>query len=303
MPSSPRGCLRGSARALMLSGLPPLAGLQTVLPSYLRERFVAAALSYIACGSAGELLCRQSDCRCQCQPAFPRCNCPEADIQALESSLAQLGRAWESHHSQFEESGEAGETPPNISLSLQAAQAGCWVSRVVFSLWRFQSSGGGRLLSAPLSPPALWGLLTPSPSPHRGVSGTGEKAAHRPFPEQDSHLPLLGHGSGCPASLPTAGHQPEAALQENLPTHPAALQPQQTLPPPASLQAAKGEVECHGIPCWGHCPMPQGWLRARATSCGCNWTSSHLAGMPGGEQAAGVAVPAWNVALRDLVQT
>ncbi|NXO95422.1 BRNP2 protein, partial [Certhia brachydactyla] len=83
-----------------------LQGLQTVLPSYLRERFVAAALSYIACGSAGDLVCRQSDCRCQCQPAFPRCNCPEADIQALESSLAQLGRAWESHHSQFEESEE-----------------------------------------------------------------------------------------------------------------------------------------------------------------------------------------------------
>ncbi|NXE90937.1 BRNP2 protein, partial [Menura novaehollandiae] len=83
-----------------------LQGLQTVLPSYLRERFVAAALSYIACGSAGELLCRHSDCRCQCQPAFPRCNCPEADVQALESSLAQLGRAWESHHSQFEESEE-----------------------------------------------------------------------------------------------------------------------------------------------------------------------------------------------------
>ncbi|XP_021401542.2 BMP/retinoic acid-inducible neural-specific protein 2 isoform X1 [Lonchura striata] len=83
-----------------------LQGLQTVLPSYLRERFVAAALSYIACGSAGELLCRRSDCRCQCQPAFPRCNCPEADVQALESSLAQLGRAWESHHSQFEESEE-----------------------------------------------------------------------------------------------------------------------------------------------------------------------------------------------------
>ncbi|NWU05885.1 BRNP2 protein, partial [Cephalopterus ornatus] len=83
-----------------------LQGLQTVLPSYLRERFVAAALSYIACSSAGELVCRRSDCRCQCQPAFPRCNCPEADIQALESSLAQLWRAWESHHGQFEESEE-----------------------------------------------------------------------------------------------------------------------------------------------------------------------------------------------------
>ncbi|KAF1514679.1 UNVERIFIED_CONTAM: BMP/retinoic acid-inducible neural-specific protein 2, partial [Eudyptes pachyrhynchus] len=83
-----------------------LQGLQTVLPSYLRERFVAAALSYIACSSTGELVCHQSDCHCQCQPTFPRCNCPEADIQALESSLAQLRRAWESHHGQFEESEE-----------------------------------------------------------------------------------------------------------------------------------------------------------------------------------------------------
>ncbi|NXN56254.1 BRNP2 protein, partial [Rynchops niger] len=83
-----------------------LQGLQTVLPSYLRERFVAAALSYIACSSAGELVCRRSDCRCQCQPTFARCNCPEADVQALESSLAQLRQTWESHHGQFEESEE-----------------------------------------------------------------------------------------------------------------------------------------------------------------------------------------------------
>ncbi|NXC41092.1 BRNP2 protein, partial [Penelope pileata] len=83
-----------------------LQGLQTVLPHHLRERFVAAALSYIACSSAGELVCRRSDCRCQCQPAFPHCNCPETDIQALEGSLAQLQHAWDSHHGQFEESEE-----------------------------------------------------------------------------------------------------------------------------------------------------------------------------------------------------
>lgn len=88
-----------------------------MLPSYLRERFVAAALSYIACGSAGELVCHRSDCRCRCQPAFPRCNCPEPDVQALENSLAQLWRAWESHHNQFEESGE---TPHRASPSLLA---------------------------------------------------------------------------------------------------------------------------------------------------------------------------------------
>uniref|UniRef100_A0A8C6ZFJ8 BMP/retinoic acid inducible neural specific 2 n=1 Tax=Nothoprocta perdicaria TaxID=30464 RepID=A0A8C6ZFJ8_NOTPE len=72
-----------------------LLGLQTVLPRHLRERFVAAALSYVACSSAGELLCRSNDCCCQCRPAFPQCNCPEADIQAMEGSLAQLQRAWE----------------------------------------------------------------------------------------------------------------------------------------------------------------------------------------------------------------
>ncbi|NXJ11411.1 BRNP2 protein, partial [Odontophorus gujanensis] len=83
-----------------------LQGLQTVLPHHLRERFVAAALSYIACSSVGELVCRRSDCRCQCQPTFPHCNCPEADIQALEGNLVQLQHAWDSHHSQFEESEE-----------------------------------------------------------------------------------------------------------------------------------------------------------------------------------------------------
>ncbi|NXA53650.1 BRNP2 protein, partial [Nothocercus julius] len=83
-----------------------LLGLQTVLPRHLREPFVAAALSYIACSSAGELLCRRNDCCCQCRAAFPRCNCPEADIEAMEGSLAQLRHAWESHHGQFEESEE-----------------------------------------------------------------------------------------------------------------------------------------------------------------------------------------------------
>lgn len=38
--------------------------------------------------------------------------------------------------------------------------------------------------------------------------------------------------------------------------------------------------------------------------CGWDWRSSHLGGMPGErEQAALAAVPAWNAALRDQVQT
>ncbi|XP_006033308.1 BMP/retinoic acid-inducible neural-specific protein 2 [Alligator sinensis] len=83
-----------------------LLGLQVLLPSYLRERFVGAALSYITCSSEGELLCRKNDCWCHCEPSFPECNCPEVDIQAMEESLLQIQDAWNNHNRQFEESEE-----------------------------------------------------------------------------------------------------------------------------------------------------------------------------------------------------
>ncbi|XP_075793005.1 BMP/retinoic acid-inducible neural-specific protein 2 isoform X2 [Pelodiscus sinensis] len=83
-----------------------LLGLQVLLPDYLRESFVAAALSYITCSSEGQLVCRENDCWCQCGPGFPGCNCPEADIQALEASLLQLRDAWDGHNRHFEESEE-----------------------------------------------------------------------------------------------------------------------------------------------------------------------------------------------------
>ncbi|KYO24308.1 hypothetical protein Y1Q_0004335 [Alligator mississippiensis] len=83
-----------------------LLGLQVLLPSYLRERFVGAALSYITCSSEGELLCRKNDCWCHCEPSFPECNCPEVDIQAMEDSLLQIQDAWNNHNRQFEESEE-----------------------------------------------------------------------------------------------------------------------------------------------------------------------------------------------------
>ncbi|XP_042707167.1 BMP/retinoic acid-inducible neural-specific protein 2 isoform X3 [Chrysemys picta bellii] len=83
-----------------------LGGLQVLLPDYLRECFVAAALSYITCSSEGELICRKNDCWCQCGPGFPDCNCPEADIQAMEDSLLQIQDAWDNHNRQFEESEE-----------------------------------------------------------------------------------------------------------------------------------------------------------------------------------------------------
>ncbi|KAM6218298.1 BMP/retinoic acid-inducible neural-specific protein 2 [Rhynchocyon petersi] len=83
-----------------------LLGLQVLLPEYLRERFVAAALSYITCSSEGELICRENDCWCKCGPTFPECNCPDADIQAMEDSLLQIQDSWATHNRQFEESEE-----------------------------------------------------------------------------------------------------------------------------------------------------------------------------------------------------
>ncbi|XP_053463592.1 BMP/retinoic acid-inducible neural-specific protein 2 isoform X2 [Nycticebus coucang] len=81
-----------------------LLGLQVLLPEYLRERFVAAALSYIMCSSEGELVCKDNDCWCRCGPTFPECNCPGADIQAMEASLLQIRDSWATHNRQFEES-------------------------------------------------------------------------------------------------------------------------------------------------------------------------------------------------------
>ena len=86
-------------------------GLQVLLPEYLRERFVAAALSYITCSSEGELICRGHDCWCKCSPTFPECNCPDADIRALEDSLLQIQDSWVTHNQQFEESGEQSAGP------------------------------------------------------------------------------------------------------------------------------------------------------------------------------------------------
>nr|XP_036878325.1 BMP/retinoic acid-inducible neural-specific protein 2 [Manis javanica] len=83
-----------------------LLGLQVLLPEYLRERFVAAALSYITCSSEGELICKENDCWCKCSPTFPECNCPDADIQAMEDSLLQIQDSWATHNRQFEESEE-----------------------------------------------------------------------------------------------------------------------------------------------------------------------------------------------------
>ncbi|XP_026867157.2 BMP/retinoic acid-inducible neural-specific protein 2 [Electrophorus electricus] len=83
-----------------------LKGLQEVLPEFLQNRFVDAALSYVACNSEGELLCRHNDCWCLCSPRFPDCNCPFTDIKAMEESLRKAKESWTASNSEFVESDE-----------------------------------------------------------------------------------------------------------------------------------------------------------------------------------------------------
>ncbi|XP_067109481.1 BMP/retinoic acid-inducible neural-specific protein 2 [Osmerus mordax] len=83
-----------------------LKGLQDVLPEFLRNRFVEAALSYVACNSEGELLCRNNDCWCHCSAKFPDCNCPFADIKVNEDNLRKIKEAWNTFNNDFMESDE-----------------------------------------------------------------------------------------------------------------------------------------------------------------------------------------------------
>ncbi|XP_033876418.2 BMP/retinoic acid-inducible neural-specific protein 3-like [Acipenser ruthenus] len=83
-----------------------LQGLQDILPEFLQNRFVEAALSYVACNSEGELLCRNNDCWCQCSGKFPECNCPSTDINVMEDNLRKSKKAWASFNADFEESDE-----------------------------------------------------------------------------------------------------------------------------------------------------------------------------------------------------
>ncbi|CAL8280978.1 unnamed protein product [Lota lota] len=83
-----------------------LQGMQMVLPTYLRGRFVQAALNYIGCKSRGQFVCRASECWCQCSAAFPQCNCPLADLEALETSLRGIRDAWTLSNLEFQQSDE-----------------------------------------------------------------------------------------------------------------------------------------------------------------------------------------------------
>lgn len=82
------------------------AGLQAILPEYLRARFVQAALSYIGCNEEGQFVCRDNDCWCQCAVDYPQCNCPEVDLRAMEASLLKIRDSWNTANQDFEESGQ-----------------------------------------------------------------------------------------------------------------------------------------------------------------------------------------------------
>ncbi|EPY78995.1 family with sequence similarity 5, member B [Camelus ferus] len=123
-----------------------LLGLQVLLPEYLRERFVAAALSYITCSSEGELVCRENDCWCECSPTFPQCNCPDADIQAMEDSLLQIQDSWATHSRQFEESGEQSADPDIPPVDGKWLSLSYWWNRIQSLLYCGESIFPGTFL-------------------------------------------------------------------------------------------------------------------------------------------------------------
>ncbi|XP_028259865.1 BMP/retinoic acid-inducible neural-specific protein 3a.2 isoform X1 [Parambassis ranga] len=117
-----------------------LQGLQVILPDYLRESFVQAALSYIACNGEGDFVCKDSDCWCNCDPKFPECNCPYMDIQAMEESLERITETWGLLYKEFEESDEFkafyARLPQNYFLNVSTIQH-LWSLDSLFQ-WRYE---------------------------------------------------------------------------------------------------------------------------------------------------------------------
>lgn len=95
------------------------AGLQVILPGYLRSRFIQAALNYVGCKSEGQFVCKNSDCWCDCSVDFPQCNCPRSDVATLENNLLRIRDAWRLTYKEFEESGES-EIPSKWDLKMSA---------------------------------------------------------------------------------------------------------------------------------------------------------------------------------------
>ncbi|XP_038855544.1 BMP/retinoic acid-inducible neural-specific protein 3-like [Salvelinus namaycush] len=117
-----------------------LQGLQVILPDYLRDSFVQAALSYIACNVEGGFICKDNDCWCKCDPKFPECNCPYMDIQAMEDSLQRITETWGTLYKEFEDSDEfktfLTRLPQNFFLNVTTIQH-LWSLDGVFQ-WRYE---------------------------------------------------------------------------------------------------------------------------------------------------------------------
>ncbi|KAK1164065.1 BMP/retinoic acid-inducible neural-specific protein 3-like isoform X1 [Acipenser oxyrinchus oxyrinchus] len=111
-----------------------LQGLQVILPNYLHDRFVRAALGYITCNSEGDFICKDNDCWCQCTSSFPECNCPSTDIQAIEEKLLQVMETWGNYNLEFQDSDEFKSFVKTLPLDHLLN------SSTIFHLWTKDSS-------------------------------------------------------------------------------------------------------------------------------------------------------------------
>ncbi|XP_068445944.1 BMP/retinoic acid-inducible neural-specific protein 3a.2 isoform X2 [Clinocottus analis] len=146
-----------------------LQGLQVILPDYLRESFVQAALSYIACNGEGEFVCRDNDCWCHCDPKFPECNCPYMDIQAMEESLERITETWGMLYKEFEESDEFkafhARLPQNYFLNVSGIQH-LWSMDSTFQ-WRYEQLENSMRVLASRAQRVIFKLFSLSKRCHR----------------------------------------------------------------------------------------------------------------------------------------
>ncbi|KAM6919018.1 BMP/retinoic acid-inducible neural-specific protein 3-like [Xenentodon cancila] len=103
-----------------------LQGLQVILPGYLQSCFIQAALDYIGCKSEGQFVCQNNDCWCECNAAFPECNCPHSDLDTLEKSLLHTRDSLKLISQEFEESEEfqsfLGKLPTHYAVNMSAVE-------------------------------------------------------------------------------------------------------------------------------------------------------------------------------------
>eukprot|EP00058_Branchiostoma_floridae_P009381 XP_002594869.1 hypothetical protein BRAFLDRAFT_124451 [Branchiostoma floridae] len=127
-----------------------LRGLQDLLPRYLRESFVKAALSYIYCDGTGEWTCKDGECRCECDDSAPDCACSADVINRLVSRLEHLHTQFKDDDSRFEQTDGfqrfVGRLPIDQYLDLDAILERWRRSRMVTSSYRVHVARMKKLL-------------------------------------------------------------------------------------------------------------------------------------------------------------